>query len=44
MGIYRDEFKRIDGSWKISAVRFEFHYFTPFDEGWAKTPVWEIPS
>ena len=44
MGIYRDEFERIDGSWMISAIRFEFHYFTPFDEGWAKTPMWEIPS
>jgi hypothetical protein len=44
MGIYRDEFKRIDGSWKISSLQFEFKYFTPFEEGWAKTPMWEIPS
>ena len=44
MGIYRDEFKRIGGSWKISSLAFEFKYYTPFEEGWAKTPMWEIPS
>ena len=44
MGLYRDEFERIDGSWKISSLEFEFRYFTPFEDGWAKTPMWEIPS
>ncbi len=44
MGIYRDQFKRIDGSWKISSLQFEFKYFTPFEDGWVKTPIWEIPS
>jgi hypothetical protein len=44
MGIYRDEFERVDGSWKIKSLAFEFKYYTPFEEGWAKTPMWEIPS
>jgi hypothetical protein len=44
MGIYRDEFERIDGSWKISSLEFEFKYYTPYEDGWAKTPMWEIPS
>jgi hypothetical protein len=44
MGLYRDEFKRVDGSWKISSLKFEFQYFTPFEDGWAKTPMWEVPS
>ena len=44
MGLYHDEFERIGGSWKISSLSFEFKYFTPFDEGWAKTPIWEIPG
>ena len=40
MGIYRDEFKRVDGKWKFTAVRFEFKYYTPYEDGWAKTPMW----
>jgi hypothetical protein len=31
-------------SWKIRSLEFEFRYFTPFEEGWARTPMWEIPS
>ncbi|MHC4109177.1 MAG: nuclear transport factor 2 family protein [Planctomycetota bacterium] len=44
MGIYDDRFRREGGGWKISSLKFEFHYFTPFDEGWAKIPIWEPPS
>jgi len=44
MGLYRDEFRRVDGSWKISSLEFEFKYYTPYEDGWAKTPMWEIPS
>jgi hypothetical protein len=44
MGIYRDELRREAGEWKISALRFEFKYYTPFEEGWAKTRMWGIPS
>lgn len=44
MGIYKDQFSRIDGRWRIASLEFEFKYFTPFDEGWAKTPIWNPGS
>jgi len=44
MGIYRDEFERIADEWKIRSLAFEFKYYTPFEEGWARTPIWEIPG
>jgi hypothetical protein len=44
MGLYRDEFERVEGEWKISSLTFEFKYYTPFEDGWVKTPMWEIPS
>lgn len=44
MGIYRDQFKRVNQEWKLSSLKFEFKYYTPYEDGWAKTPMWEIPS
>ena len=44
MGIYTDRFERVDGEWKIRSLEFEFKYYTPFEEGWARTPMWEIPT
>ena len=44
MGIYRDRFRRVEGEWKIESIQFEFKYYTPFEDGWAKTPMWEIPT
>jgi hypothetical protein len=44
MGIYRDRFRRIGGEWKLTRLEFEFKYYTPFEDGWAKTPMWEVPS
>lgn len=44
VGIYRDQFKRVDQQWKLSSLEFEFKYYTPYEDGWAKTPMWEIPS
>jgi hypothetical protein len=35
---YRDEYRRADGEWKFARVELETRFFTPFDEGWAKTP------
>ncbi len=43
MGIYEDRFKRVRGAWKISSLKFEFKYYTPYEDGWAKTRMWEIP-
>lgn len=44
MGVYRDAFKRVGGAWKIHRLAFEFKYYTPYEDGWAKTPMWEIPG
>jgi hypothetical protein len=41
MGIYHDEFRRVAGEWKLSLLQFEFKYYTPFEDGWAKTPMWD---
>lgn len=43
-GFYRDKFVRLDERWKIAEIKVEFRYFTPFEEGWAKTPLWELPG
>lgn len=40
MGKYRDRYARVQGEWKIAAIAVEFKYYTPFDEGWVKTPMW----
>lgn len=44
MGIYHDQYKRMGDNWKIASLKFDFKYYTPFEEGWAKTRMWEIPS
>ena len=44
MGNYEDTFRRIDGQWKIASLKVVFRYYTPFEEGWARTPFWQIPS
>jgi len=44
MGVYHDQYERLEGNWRISSLRVDFKYFTPFEEGWAKTPMWEMPS
>lgn len=41
MGIYDDCFLRGDVGWQISSLTFEFKYFTPYDEGWARVPIWD---
>lgn len=38
-GWYEDDFaKGADGVWRISRVRITNHFWTPFEEGWAKQP------
>lgn len=44
MGIYRDEYRRVGDTWQMAASKFEFKYYTPFEDGWAKTRIWELPS
>ena len=39
-GIYRDEFRRVAGEWKLSSLTFEFKYYTRYEDGWAKMRMW----
>lgn len=41
MGLYHDEFRRVAGVWKLASLTFEFKYYTPYEDGWAKTPMWD---
>ena len=36
-GTYDNEFVKVDGKWRISLMRFEFNFSTPYEDGWAKT-------
>lgn len=42
MGKYTDKYVKIQGDWKIAALAVEFKYYTPFEDGWVKTPIWTI--
>ncbi|MCG3169893.1 MAG: hypothetical protein CALGDGBN_01423 [Pseudomonadales bacterium] len=44
MGVYEDVFRRVDGEWRIASLQVGFRYYTPYEEGWAKTPMWQIPA
>jgi ketosteroid isomerase-like protein len=35
---YHDRYVRHNGTWKFQHVRIESHFWTPFEEGWARTP------
>jgi hypothetical protein len=37
-GAYLEEYVRENGEWKISFIRTEWNYISPYDEGWAKNP------
>jgi len=36
-GRYEEEYGKVGGGWKWKSIKAIFEYFTPFDEGWAKT-------
>lgn len=38
-GKYNNTYIREDGEWKISCLNFRYNFLTPYDEGWAKTPI-----
>ena len=35
-GVYALEFVKVDGKWRISAMKFEYNFSVPYEEGWAK--------
>jgi ketosteroid isomerase-like protein len=40
-GIYKHEFRRTGGKWKISKFTFEASYVTPYEKGWVEQPFLE---
>ena len=34
---YDEEYVRLDGQWKFKHLKLTSHFWTPFEEGWAKT-------
>lgn len=36
-GIYEEDYVKIKETWKFQSIKATFDYFTPFEEGWAKT-------
>ena len=36
-GRYDEEYVRVGGQWKFRSLKLTSHFWTPFDEGWAKT-------
>jgi hypothetical protein len=38
-GRYKEEYIKIDGEWKWKTLTARFDHITPFEEGWAKTPM-----
>ena len=41
-GRYEEEYARVNGEWKISTWKLTSFFWTPFDEGWAKTRFAEM--
>lgn len=35
---YHDRYRREADGWKFEEVRLESHFWTPYEDGWAKTP------
>jgi hypothetical protein len=33
---YSDDYKRINGEWKIQTLRVKFEFWTPFEKGWVE--------
>lgn len=41
-GRYEEEFVRRDGRWMWESITAVFDYATPYDQGWAKTRMFEL--
>lgn len=37
-GVYKHEFRKVNGKWRISKFTFEAAYVTPYEKGWVKQP------
>lgn len=35
-GMYEEEYRRVDGEWKIATSKAAFHYVAEYDDGWGE--------
>jgi hypothetical protein len=42
-GVYTDDFERRDGVWKISHLRLAMDFRTPYEQGWLRSRMWQMP-
>jgi hypothetical protein len=35
-GMYKDEFRRVNGEWRIARLQVEFSFISPYDKGWVQ--------
>ena len=42
-GRYRDTYRREAGTWRFEHVAVELRMLSPYEEGWAKLPMMEVP-
>jgi len=38
-GRYDIEYVKVSGKWKISSFKYSWNFNTPYEDGWAKTPM-----
>lgn len=43
-GMYEEEYRRVDGEWKIAASEATFHYVAEYEEGWADQILEQLPG
>jgi hypothetical protein len=43
-GVYTDDFECRNGVWKFSHLRLAMDFRTPFDEGWVRNRMWQLPA
>ncbi|MEW6442729.1 MAG: nuclear transport factor 2 family protein [bacterium] len=41
-GRYDEQYVRVNGDWKWKSITFTPDFYTPFDEGWAKTKMMKL--
>jgi hypothetical protein len=41
---YEDEFVKENGKWKISKIRGTTAFISPYEDGWIKTPIFDLQS